>query len=108
MTDYLLTRGQCFRVMTRKRRTLKGRSLGTIQRTLIEFSCLCRSGVQDCQSFDGVVLSDWGHFSDKERNHKRITLTLIETMIDDQLGVDRYWRRRSGNRTMGNLCRQQG
>lgn len=34
-------------------------------------------------------------------------ITLIE-MIDDQLGMDRYWRRRSGNRTMGNLCRQQG
>lgn len=80
MTGYLLTRGQCFRVLTRKRRTLKGRSLGTIQRTLTEFSCLCRSGEQDSQSFDDVVLSDWGHFSDIKSETIRIAITLIETI----------------------------
>lgn len=67
-------------MLTRKRRTLKGRSLGTIQRTLIEFSCLCRSGEQDSQSFDDVVLSDWGHFSDIKSETIRITITLIETI----------------------------
>lgn len=80
MTGYLLTRGPYFRVLIRERRTLKGRSLGTIQRTLIEFSCLCRSGKQDSQSFDDVVLSDWGHFSDIKSETIRITITLIETI----------------------------